>query len=463
MFAVRILLTLLFITLLFLSYGAHQAIDEDKDSFLNVFPIFVLNTSNKKVPLYSIDRISGSPIGRLEPQGLYQFKFSGKSGRWLYGIWNNKPVVVKDSSREKVILIFDMPLSLNALLNLHWIALILFAISLLFLLKRAASIFQLKTKIESVEAELEIKNQKLKQLILEKNHYRDRNDTLCTDLIKVKRRLSEVEYEEAQSRKKLSALRYKLKNYDLLKCWIKEEFEKKEAELRCAFEQASKNKNSAELSSLLEKQQSDYTILESNYKNLKSEYQKLKKEGLIFGVDFDGDRYENLLKGRKYELFFVNELLDSSDFEVLSWTPDKGFENGIYVKSNGDPDLLIQYQGKLKFAVECKYRGQFYKNNTPLKVDWGYCVQANRYIEYEKEEQIPVFVAIGIKGSPDKPEYNYVVPIDRLVERSKNLRWKNEPEYELQKVIEILDIEDCVINKENSLEQYLLSYVNKNC
>lgn len=457
MSVIRILLILLSISLTFLSYEVRRTIDEDKAYFLNVIPIFVLNDSNRDVPLYSSDRLSGKAVAQLKSGEVYQFKYSGKSGKWLHGVLNNQYVFIKNPSRKKVVLIFDTPVKLVLLLRSYWGTLVCMVLFVSSFIPRSSCILFSRTKIQDLEKLLIEKNEFINKQEKENIFYRTEMNKYKNDSVNALEEINQAKNELNYNRKKIQALKIKTHRYEFLKEHIEAALKQKEAELCRAFEESAESQSAQNLSSVVETQKNAYLKLEQKYNNLKNEHHRLKTEGLIFGIDFNSDRYENLLKGRKYELFFVNELLNSSDFEILRWTPDKGFENGIYVKSNGDPDLLIQYQKKLIFAVECKYRGRFYKGNSPPKVDWGYCAQAERYDEYGKEEKVPVFVAIGISGNPDKPKYNYLVPLDRLVQKSEELRWKEEEGYEPQKVIKISGIEDCLITPKISLEKLLLT------
>lgn len=82
----------------------------------------------------------------------------------------------------------------------------------------------------------------------------------------------------------------------------------------------------------------------------------------------------------------------------------------MFAEENVEPDLKFSI-GDKTIAVECKYRGRFNKNNAVI---WSYPEQIERYQTYRKENNVPVFVAIGVDGKPDNPDNFYIIPLYRL-------------------------------------------------
>jgi hypothetical protein len=70
-----------------------------------------------------------------------------------------------------------------------------------------------------------------------------------------------------------------------------------------------------------------------------------------------------------------------------------------------------------QFAVECKWRVSFRKG----EVQWSYQKQVENYLEYQHKERIPVFVAIGVGGTPQVPELFFVLRLDDLRNQPVNL------------------------------------------
>jgi len=110
-----------------------------------------------------------------------------------------------------------------------------------------------------------------------------------------------------------------------------------------------------------------------------------------------------------------------TDFEkyvaaISDWTRDNHDKSkGIYVESNTNPDLVIRYKPtNEKFAVECKYRSGFYRSqkiNGPV-VKWAAPDQIKRYNAYSRSNRIPVFVVVGVGGSPNNPETMFCIPLN---------------------------------------------------
>lgn len=117
---------------------------------------------------------------------------------------------------------------------------------------------------------------------------------------------------------------------------------------------------------------------------------------------------ENLEKGHQFEDFVVT-LFNKNKYRLLVWRSDKRASNGVYPESNSYPDLEFRTNGRgsYRFAIECKWRANFFKG----QVFWATLEQQKAYRDFERENNIPVFVAIGIGGAPDKPEKLYVTPL----------------------------------------------------
>jgi hypothetical protein len=121
----------------------------------------------------------------------------------------------------------------------------------------------------------------------------------------------------------------------------------------------------------------------------------------------------NVGKGLDFEKFVVNkfESLNKNDvpyFTLIHWQSDKG-SNGVYPKSNSNPDLVYNFQlgsFRRKFAVECKYRTAI--NDT---INFCTAAQLNRYKMYSKAENIDVYIVIGLAGTPDKPKEFFTIPL----------------------------------------------------
>jgi hypothetical protein len=125
------------------------------------------------------------------------------------------------------------------------------------------------------------------------------------------------------------------------------------------------------------------------------------------------------VKGESFEKFIAKKFSDDKSFRIKEWTGDKGFSDGIYVEGNVRPDLKLGFVdagAEVTFAVECKYRRRLLKGG---KLAWASSrEQAARYASYQKENKIPVYVAIGLGDDPEAPNRLYVAPLNVLIEAS---------------------------------------------
>ena len=145
-------------------------------------------------------------------------------------------------------------------------------------------------------------------------------------------------------------------------------------------------------------------------------------------VNENDESYE---KGVAFEEFIVSRF-SKKYFSLKEWRGDKS-SNGVYAQSNTYPDM--EYTFKLhgetyNFAVECKWRAKYNKEN---KVEWSYEEQLARYRQFAKDKNIPVFIVIGIGGTPSDPANVFVVPLASIknVELSKS--WLENYRHDLSK------------------------------
>ena len=115
----------------------------------------------------------------------------------------------------------------------------------------------------------------------------------------------------------------------------------------------------------------------------------------------------NVLKGRQFEELIVSFLADKSIYRLLAWRSDK-IVDGIYAAENLLPDLQIKQRigdVEVEYFVECKYRSSWDSNG---KVDLS--KQFLRYRNFAKDCGKELFIALGVGGTPDKPEVFYLIP-----------------------------------------------------
>lgn len=118
-------------------------------------------------------------------------------------------------------------------------------------------------------------------------------------------------------------------------------------------------------------------------------------------------------KGEDFEKYVVQKF-SKNYFSILEWTGDK-YVNGSYSQSNTHPDLALKFKFKdvdTDFAVECKYRSDYYKNG----IEWCTSRQLENYRNYAKEKSRTVFVVIGVGGEASAPGELFVIPLTDISE-----------------------------------------------
>lgn len=119
----------------------------------------------------------------------------------------------------------------------------------------------------------------------------------------------------------------------------------------------------------------------------------------------------NKRQGDDFEKFIVQRF-DKKYFKIKEWAGDK-YVNGTYAETTQNPDLLLELRTRsetAQLAVECKWRNNFYKNGILFATP----DQFKRYQGFEKQRNIPVFIAIGVGGSGAKPEQLFIVPLRKI-------------------------------------------------
>lgn len=118
---------------------------------------------------------------------------------------------------------------------------------------------------------------------------------------------------------------------------------------------------------------------------------------------------ENKEKGNQFEDYTIQTIVhSSSDIKLVGKNADY-HSNGVSAIENTQPDLRLSYKDK-PFAVECKWRAKTVAGS----IVWAKDYQIKTYRRYAFEQNVMVFVAIGIGGTADAPNRFYLVPLYRL-------------------------------------------------
>ena len=158
---------------------------------------------------------------------------------------------------------------------------------------------------------------------------------------------------------------------------------------------------------------------------MREEFEHKKKDALILGVDLDSSQLPALVKGRLFEIFAAKLWDNDSRVTIQSWTPDKGIQEGIYIKSNEEPDFLLELKTQAGcecqlMAIECKYRSIYTDpRNDEQIISWIKYYQYKRYEEYQESTGRNVYILLGADGDPKLPKHLYFAPMSELKKKSK--------------------------------------------
>jgi hypothetical protein len=136
----------------------------------------------------------------------------------------------------------------------------------------------------------------------------------------------------------------------------------------------------------------------------------------------------NYERGKEFEEY-VRKLFGDK-FKMARWRKPQVISPDTFINDIRYPDLELIFRGiqNYKFAVECKYRQSFY-NGT---ITWANRKQINVYEEFQNRFSIPVFIAIGVGGTPSAPRWLFVTPLCNLIQHetvheSKLIPYKRKP------------------------------------
>jgi hypothetical protein len=120
---------------------------------------------------------------------------------------------------------------------------------------------------------------------------------------------------------------------------------------------------------------------------------------------------ESERNGRDFEKWAAVRL-GRGPFHLKEWRGDK-YVDGVFAESTLAPDLLVEYRDgreRVRFAVECKWRSRYWDDG----VRWGEWKHLTRYRRYADDEQVPVYLLLGVGGSGAEPHRIYLVPLDYI-------------------------------------------------
>lgn len=127
-------------------------------------------------------------------------------------------------------------------------------------------------------------------------------------------------------------------------------------------------------------------------------------------------------RGRQFEDFVVSLCSDKKRFKLLEWRGDK-IAGDTYALENLMPDLHLRHrlddEHEVEYHIECKYRSELADGALDLSSQLG------RYRRLtSSKEKSELFLAVGIGGTPTKPEQFYLIP-SRMVKRDHVIKIEN--------------------------------------
>jgi hypothetical protein len=393
------------------------------------YSLVIKNQSIKSIPLYSPQNKSKEVIALLPPKKTIKYKYQGDSGKWKYGLYDRKIVLVRSKHAKKGSLILKQWFLPSSLLDRLFIVSVPSSLALCVLLlmlivnkkMRVDAGFDRATNHEAIYHYNETLKSKQDVEKLKKEAVDLRRETeMYKRAAKIKASKADHYFSQYQQQQEKT----KQANSSVLS-----QQERFEQQIKNMSEDQSYKLNVIKKSlwdtaqeEALQRHQVTVEVMRNSYSKLEEKYNKVVNEAKIFGVDFFDGKYESVLKGRRFELFVVKKLVEEDKFSILEWTPDKGFEAGIVVAANKNPDLVVRDCMGRVFAIECKFRSNYFfktiKENAK-EITWASDKQLDGYRAFARERNIPVLVAIGLKEESSKPKWNYLINLNDLAEWSR--------------------------------------------
>lgn len=115
-------------------------------------------------------------------------------------------------------------------------------------------------------------------------------------------------------------------------------------------------------------------------------------------------------KGYLFEAFIAKKF-NRRYFKLVDWRSDKRASD-IFPESNMYPDLHYKFKNSKptkEFAIECKFRTDIFKDRFDINAE-----QIKRYRIFQDERQVDVYLALGLRGTPEAPDELFLIPLKEL-------------------------------------------------
>ncbi len=121
---------------------------------------------------------------------------------------------------------------------------------------------------------------------------------------------------------------------------------------------------------------------------------------------------DSFKKGDLFEKFVEDEMFQDTDYVLVHRTNTYDQNKARYAEDTRKPDFKFRCRRTgQEFYVEAKYRSRFNADNKLEVISY---TQIERFKVLQKEEKIPIYIAIGYGGTPDNPDGVSLIPLDEL-------------------------------------------------
>jgi len=123
-------------------------------------------------------------------------------------------------------------------------------------------------------------------------------------------------------------------------------------------------------------------------------------------------QYSSFEKGELFEKFVEDELFKDTEYDLIHRTNNIIQNATRYAEDTLKPDFKFRCkQTQQEFYVEAKFRSGFNARDMIEVISYN---QIERFKILQKEENTPIYIAVGYGGFPDNPDYVSLIPLDEL-------------------------------------------------
>jgi hypothetical protein len=135
--------------------------------------------------------------------------------------------------------------------------------------------------------------------------------------------------------------------------------------------------------------------------------------------------YSSFDKGELFETYVADELFKASQYDLIHRTNSHDQNESRFAEHTLKPDFKFRCKKtQQEFYVEAKFRSGFNAKDRIEVISYG---QIERFKIIQKEENTPIFIAVGYGGMSDNPNDVSLIKLDDLeyLELYKSVLWKH--------------------------------------